>query len=53
MNLAYRLSYQGKISGEMPFYMLPYMFQYGSQTDQGWGGWIQNRQGGTAEPDCG
>jgi outer membrane protein assembly factor BamA len=26
MNLAYRLSYQGKISGEMPFYMLPYLF---------------------------
>lgn len=27
MNLAYRLSYQGKIGGEMPFYMMPYMFQ--------------------------
>jgi len=27
INLAYRLSYQGKIGGEMPFYMLPYMFQ--------------------------
>ena len=26
MNLAYRLSYQGKISGEMPFYMLPYLY---------------------------
>jgi len=26
MNVAYRLSYQGKISGEMPFYMLPYLF---------------------------
>ena len=23
MNLAYRLSYQGKIAGEMPFYMFP------------------------------
>lgn len=27
MNLAYRLSYQGKIAGEMPFYMMPFMFQ--------------------------
>jgi len=27
MNLAYRVSYQGKIAGEMPFYMLPFMFQ--------------------------
>jgi hypothetical protein len=27
MNFAYRLSYQGKIAGEMPFYMLPYIFQ--------------------------
>ena len=27
MNFAYRLSYQGKIGGEMPFYMLPFMFQ--------------------------
>ena len=27
MNLAYRLSYQGKIGGEMPFYMMPYIFQ--------------------------
>ena len=26
MSVAYRLSYQGKISGEMPFYMLPYLF---------------------------
>lgn len=26
MSLAYRLSYQGKIGGEMPFYMLPYLF---------------------------
>jgi outer membrane protein assembly factor BamA len=27
MNFAYRLSYQGKIGGEMPFYMMPFMFQ--------------------------
>lgn len=27
INLAYRLSYQGKVGGEMPFYMMPYMFQ--------------------------
>ncbi|MCK5066540.1 MAG: BamA/TamA family outer membrane protein [Bacteroidales bacterium] len=27
MNVAYRLSYQGKIAGEMPFYMMPFMFQ--------------------------
>ena len=27
MNLAYRVSYQGKIAGEMPFYMLPFHFQ--------------------------
>lgn len=27
MNLAYRISYQGKIAGEMPFYMMPFMFQ--------------------------
>jgi len=27
MNLAYRVSYQGKIAGEMPFYMMPFMFQ--------------------------
>ena len=26
MNLAYRLSYQGKLTGEMPFYMMPYLF---------------------------
>ena len=26
MSLAYRLSYQGKVSGEMPFYMLPYLY---------------------------
>jgi outer membrane protein assembly factor BamA len=27
MNFAYRLSYQGKLGGEMPFYMMPFMFQ--------------------------
>jgi len=27
MNVAYRLSYQGKIGGEMPFYMMPFHFQ--------------------------
>ena len=26
MNVAYRLSYQGKLTGEMPFYMLPYLY---------------------------
>ncbi len=26
MNLAYRLSYQGKLTGDMPFYMLPYLY---------------------------
>ncbi len=26
MSFAYRLSYQGKLSGEMPFYMMPYLF---------------------------
>jgi len=26
LNVAYRLSYQGKIAGEMPFYMLPYLY---------------------------
>ncbi|MEA1896811.1 MAG: BamA/TamA family outer membrane protein [Bacteroidota bacterium] len=27
INLAYRVSYQGKIAGEMPFYMMPFVFQ--------------------------
>jgi outer membrane protein assembly factor BamA len=27
VNVAYRLSYQGKIGGEMPFYMMPFIFQ--------------------------
>jgi len=26
LNFAYRVSYQGKISGEMPFYMLPFVY---------------------------
>jgi outer membrane protein assembly factor BamA len=26
MNVAYRISYQGKLTGEMPFYMLPNLF---------------------------
>lgn len=26
INVAYRLSYQGKIFGDMPFYMMPYLF---------------------------
>ena len=26
LNLAYRVSYQGKLSGEMPFYMLPFVY---------------------------
>ena len=26
MNLVYRLSYQGKLSGEVPFYMMPFIF---------------------------
>jgi len=26
LNLAYRISYQAKIAGEMPFYMLPFIF---------------------------
>ncbi|MCP4310453.1 MAG: BamA/TamA family outer membrane protein [Bacteroidetes bacterium] len=27
INLAYRVSYQGRIAGEMPYYMMPFMFQ--------------------------
>jgi hypothetical protein len=37
LNLAYRLSYQGKIAGEMPFYMLPYVFN-SNQIRDGLGG---------------
>jgi hypothetical protein len=39
MNFAYRLSYQGKLSGEMPFYMLPYLYNTAPQlTTDGVGG---------------
>ena len=39
MNLAVRLSYQGKISGEMPFYMMPYLFNTAPKlTSDGVGG---------------
>ncbi len=37
LNIAYRLSYQGKISGNMPFYMLPYVYN-SSITRDGLGG---------------
>lgn len=39
MNVAYRLSYQGKLSGEMPFYMLPYLYNTAPKlTSDGVGG---------------
>jgi outer membrane protein assembly factor BamA len=39
MNVAYRLSYQAKLSGEMPFYMLPFVFNSAPQlTRDGLGG---------------
>ncbi|MBN1133199.1 MAG: BamA/TamA family outer membrane protein [Bacteroidales bacterium] len=39
MSLAYRLSYQGKLTGEMPFYMLPYLFNTAPKlTSDGVGG---------------
>jgi hypothetical protein len=39
MNLAYRISYQGKLTGEMPFYMLPYIYNTApSLTENGVGG---------------
>jgi hypothetical protein len=38
-NLTYRLSYQGKIFGDMPFYMMPYLFATAPQnTSNGVGG---------------
>lgn len=37
LNLAYRISYQAKISGNMPFYMLPYIYN-SSITRDGLGG---------------
>jgi outer membrane protein assembly factor BamA len=39
VNLAYRLSYQAKLSGTMPFYMLPFVFNTAPQmTRDGLGG---------------
>ncbi len=39
LNLAYRLSYQSKIFGDMPFYMMPYMFNTAPKnTSNGVGG---------------
>ncbi|MEN8201419.1 MAG: BamA/TamA family outer membrane protein [Bacteroidota bacterium] len=39
MNLAYRLSYQGNLFGEMPFYMLPFIYNTApSLTKDGVGG---------------
>jgi outer membrane protein assembly factor BamA len=39
LNFAYRLSYQAKLSGEMPFYMLPFMYNTPPQlTRDGLGG---------------
>ncbi|MCF8225773.1 MAG: hypothetical protein K9J30_07830 [Bacteroidales bacterium] len=39
MNVAYRLSFQGKLTGEMPFYMMPYLFNTAPQmTSDGVGG---------------
>lgn len=37
LTFAYRIGYQAKLSGEMPFYMLPYMFD-SKQTRDGLGG---------------
>ncbi len=39
MSLAYRVSYQGKLTGDMPFYMLPYIFNTAPRlTSNGVGG---------------
>jgi outer membrane protein assembly factor BamA len=38
LNFAYRLGYQGKIAGEMPFYMLPYIYSSNKPTVNGLGG---------------
>lgn len=39
INFAYRLSYQAKLSGDMPFYMLPYVFNTApNMTRDGLGG---------------
>ena len=34
LNLACRLSYQGKLSGEMPYYMLPFIFNSAPKPDR-------------------
>jgi len=38
MNFAYRVSYQGKLSGEIPFYMLPLLFSSNKPPRDGLGG---------------
>ncbi len=38
LNLACRLAYQGKIAGEMPFYMLPFLYESNKPTRNGLGG---------------
>ena len=38
LNFAYRLGYQAKIAGEMPFYMLPYLYASNKPTVSGLGG---------------
>ncbi len=38
MNFAYRLSYQGKLSGDIPFYMLPLLFSSNKPARDGLGG---------------
>jgi hemolysin activation/secretion protein len=38
LNLACRLAYQGKIAGEMPFYMLPFLYASNKPTRDGLGG---------------
>jgi outer membrane protein assembly factor BamA len=39
VNIAYRVSYQGKLFGEMPFYMMPYLFNTAPKlTSDGVGG---------------
>jgi len=38
LNLACRLAYQGKIAGEIPFYMLPFLYSSNKPTRDGLGG---------------
>ncbi|NVN95498.1 MAG: BamA/TamA family outer membrane protein [Bacteroidetes bacterium] len=38
LNLACRVAYQGKIAGEMPFYMLPFLYASNKPTRDGLGG---------------